>query len=265
MSRLSVVFVNYRSGALLISALDALLRSVKRGGFEILIVNNDSASDLRLVKTCDWPSTRVIQNASNLGFGAAANAGYQQSSGDFVLFLNPDVRVQPGSVESLIRALECHPDAGIALPQLRYPDGVLQYSCRRFYSYSSLLMRRGPWKPLFRGHPVVKTHLMYDWDHSSLTAVDWGLGAAMLVRRAAVPGRDLFDERFFLYFEDVDLCLRMRQSGWKVLYEPAAVMIHQHRRESARPGAILARRHHLVSLVKFLGKHRLRPAGAKVG
>lgn len=262
MSRLSVVFVNYQSGPLLKVALDALVGSLRPGSFEILIVNNDAAADLQPVKAHNWPATRVIQNASNLGFGAAANAAYRESLGEFVLLLNPDVRAEPGAVDRLIRTLESHADAGIVLPQLRNPDGVLQYSCRQFYSYSSLMMRRGPWKPLFESHSVVKAHLMEDWDHSSLAEVDWGLGAAMLVRRGAVPQTGLFDERFFLYFEDVDLCLRMRQSGWKVLYEPAAIMIHQHRRDSARSWSILARRHHLFSLAKFLWKHRLQLAGS---
>ena len=99
---------------------------------------------------------------------------------------------------------------------------------------------------------------MLDWDHKSLASVDWGLGAAMLIRRSTIQDLALFDERFFLYFEDVDLCFRMRQRGWKVLYNPASIMIHHHRRDSARPGSYLARRHHFLSLMKFLWKYRFR-------
>jgi GT2 family glycosyltransferase len=99
---------------------------------------------------------------------------------------------------------------------------------------------------------------MQDWDHADVADVDWGLGAAMLVRKMALPGGQLFDERFFLYFEDVDLCLRLHRSGWKVAYNPKAVMIHQHRRDSAEAGALLAKLHHLRSLTKFLWKYRFR-------
>ena len=74
---------------------------------------------------------------------------------------------------------------------------------------------------------------MMDWDHNNLMAVDWGLGAAMMIRRSAA-GRELFDERYFLYFEDVDLCFRIHENGWKVLYNPAAGMVHHHLRESAK-------------------------------
>jgi N-acetylglucosaminyl-diphospho-decaprenol L-rhamnosyltransferase len=261
MSRLSVVFVNYRSGRFLKTALHAVLQSLTSNDFEILIVNNDSAADLLPLQGRNWPSTRIIQNASNLGFGTAANLGYRQSSGKHVLLLNPDVLVQPGSVEALIRTSESRLDAGIVIPQLRHPDGTLQYSCRRFYSYSTLLMRRGPWRALFENHSGVRAHLMQDWEHDSLAEVDWGIGAAMLIRRDAITDSSLFDEQFFLYFEDVDLCLRMRRAGWKVLYQPAAVMIHRHQRDSARLGSWGAKRHHFLSLMKFLRKHRFQPGG----
>ena len=130
---------------------------------------------------------RIIQNTSNLGFGAAANRAFRQSKGKFLLLLNPDVRVKPSSIETLIATAEAHPKAGMVLPQLRNPDGSLQYSCRRFYTCGTLLLRRGPWKRFFVSHPKVRWHLMADWDHQSLAAVDWGLGAAALVRREARP------------------------------------------------------------------------------
>jgi N-acetylglucosaminyl-diphospho-decaprenol L-rhamnosyltransferase len=256
MSLLSIVIVNYRSGDLLRACLDSILRSLATQDFEILVANNDSVQDLALVLARDWPNTRIIQNDSNLGFGAAANRAFRQSTGQFLLLLNPDVRVKPSSIETLIATAEGHPEAGMVLPQLRNPDGSLQYSCRTFYTCETLFLRRGPWKRFFVSHPKVRSHLMEDWDHQSLASVDWGLGAAALVRRQAVQGTELFDERFFLYFEDVDLCLRLRLSGWQVLYNPASVMVHEHRRDSAGPWSLLAKRHHSMSLFKFLWKYR---------
>ncbi len=258
MSLVSIVIVNYRSGEILKSCLGSLVQSLSSLDFEILIINNDSTRDLAPVLAQDWPNTRIIQNSSNLGFGAAANIGFLQSSGKFLLLLNPDILAQENSIHVLLQTLDSSPEAGIALPQLRNPDGSLQYSCRRFYTYITLLLRRGPLRRLCSGHSSIRDHLMLDWNHESLACVDWGLGAAMLVRRSAIEDPPLFDEGFFLYFEDVDLCFRMRQRGWKVLYNPAAIMIHQHRRESARPGSFLARRHHFSSLMKFLWKYRFR-------
>jgi GT2 family glycosyltransferase len=263
MTLVSVVIVNYRSGELLNGCLEVLFRHIDSSRFEVLVVNNDRVSDLSSVRVLDKPGVRMIQNASNMGFGAAANIAFRESKGEFLLLLNPDVMVRPGAVESLLETMQSRSEVGIVLPQLRNPDDSLQYSCRRFYTWTTLWMRRGPWRRRLASHPAVRQHLMQEWDHASVAEVDWGLGAAMLVRKRALPGTQLFDERFFLYFEDVDLCLRLHGAGWKVVYNPSAVMTHRHRRDSAQAGASLAKLHHLGSLMKFLWKYRfrLRPKG----
>ncbi|MBM3802457.1 MAG: glycosyltransferase family 2 protein [Acidimicrobiia bacterium] len=258
MTPLSVAIVNYRSGELLPACLDALSRHSGSIRFEVLLVNNDREADLASLRWAAGPEVRTIQSASNVGFGAAANLACQEARGEFLLLLNPDVLVGAGAVESLLESMRLHPEAAIGLPQLRNPDGSLQYSCRRFYTWQTLWMRRGPWRRRWAAHPTVRQHLMQGWDHASLAEVDWGLGAAMLIRRSALAGAELFDKRFFLYFEDVDLCLRLRRAGWKVIYVPQAIMTHEHRRESSRAGALLAKWHHLSSLLKFLWKHRFR-------
>jgi GT2 family glycosyltransferase len=258
MTLLSVVIVNYRSGELLNACLEALFRDFDSERFEVFVVNNDCVADLSSVQTLRRPGVQTIQNRANVGFGTAANIGFKESKGEFLLLLNPDVVVRRGAITLLLKSMESRPDAGIVLPQLRNPDDSLQYSCRRFYTWNALWMRRGPWRRRLAPHPAVRRHLMQDWDHASVAEVDWGLGAAMLVRRRSVPGTQLFDERFFLYFEDVDLCFRLRQAGWKVIYNPAAIMTHQHRRDSAQSGSSPAKWHHLRSLMKFLWKYRFR-------
>jgi N-acetylglucosaminyl-diphospho-decaprenol L-rhamnosyltransferase len=255
MSGLSIVIVNYRSGELLLGCLQSLAEHVTYLGLEIWIINNDSTSDLTPVFARPWPEIHFIQNDFNRGFAAAANLGFQHSRGDLVLLLNPDVLAQPGSIETLIQTLRENPDCGVVLPQLKNPDGTLQYSCRHFYTFTTLIMRRAPFKQWFPDHRSVRRHLMADWDHGHLAEVDWGLGAAMMVRRTAVDGDLLFDERFFLYFEDVDLCLRMWQRGWRVLYQPKASMVHHHRRDSAKELTHPAKKRHFLSLMKFLWKH----------
>ncbi|MSO22652.1 MAG: glycosyltransferase family 2 protein, partial [Acidobacteria bacterium] len=210
MTFLSVVIVNYRSDELLNACLEALLVHVGAIDFEVLVVNNDREGDLSSVQALDRPGLQIIQNKTNVGFGAAANIGFNESKGEFLLLLNPDVVVRLGAVESLLETMQSRPEAGITLPQLRNPDGSVQYSCRRFYTWKTLWMRRGPWRRRLTSHPTVRQHLMEDWDHASVAEVDWGLGAAMLVRKRALSGAQLFDERFFLYFEDVDLCLRLQ-------------------------------------------------------
>ncbi len=256
MSLLSVIIINYRSGDLLQSCLTALLNDGSVVDDQILVINNGTPKEVAFLEKFHWPKLRLIQCPSNLGFGRAANLGYHSSQSEFVLLLNPDVRVEPQSVQALLDTMNREHRAGIVLPQLRNLDGTMQYSSRRFYSYPVLLMRRGPWRNWFSNHRLVREHLMLDWDHKTLRAVDWGLGAAMMIRRKAA-GRDLFDERFFLYFEDVDLCLRMFRRGWKVLYNPEAGMVHHHLRESAKTLSLKTKGHHFLSMMKFLWKQKL--------
>lgn len=255
MSCLSVLIVNYQSGDYLASCLRSLAKGSITLDYDIFIINNDCPEDLTPILRLNLDRIRIIQNHSNRGFAAAINQGYMQSQGPLLLVLNPDVRIEQGALETLVATLEGHPDAGIVFPLLRNPDGSLQYSCRRFYTVKSLLMRRAPFQKFFANHPEIHHHLMADWDHQTLCEVEWGLGAAMLIRRAALDNMLLFDERFYLYFEDVDLCRRMWEKGWKVLYDPAAQMIHHHQRDSIGWGKG-AKRQHFLSLIKFLWKYR---------
>jgi len=258
MRRLSLVIVNYHSAQSLNASLTSLSETNVDSNLEVFVVNNGSGHELASVWKTSKFRIQWIQNHSNIGFAAAANVGFRASSRDFVLVLNPDVLVQTEALETLLETLTLNPDAAIALPRLNNPDGSLQYSCRRFYDFTTLLMRRAPFNKIVPDHPAIREHLMLDWDHQTVAEVDWGLGAAMLVRRDAISEANLFDERFFLYFEDVDLCLRMRRQGWKVLYNPAAAFVHEHQRESGQTWNFAAKRHHLVSLMKFLCKHHGR-------
>src|SRR5262245_55790750 len=118
MTLLSVVIVNYRSAAHLNACLNALFADNKSCSFEIFVVNNDRVSDLSSVPTLHRSEVRTIQNASNIGFGTAANIGFDQSNGEFVLLLNPDILVRQGAVASLLETIQSHPEAGMVLPQL---------------------------------------------------------------------------------------------------------------------------------------------------
>jgi GT2 family glycosyltransferase len=144
---------------------------------------------------------------------------------------------------------------GIVFPKLLNPDGSLQYSCRTFHTFWTILMRRTPLGKMFPKSKILRDHLMMDWDHDTIREVDWALGGCMMIRRDAVFGPKLFDERFFLYFEDVDLCYGMKKTSWKVIYNPKAVMVHHHLRESALKGLNPQKKEVIKSWVKFKLKH----------
>jgi N-acetylglucosaminyl-diphospho-decaprenol L-rhamnosyltransferase len=263
MPELVIVIINYNTWDLLGDCLKGILRTPPPCHFEVQVVNNGPPDELLNVGMDKYPGVRFHQAPRNLGFAGAANLGASLLKSPYLLVMNPDVIPEPNSWARLRETLLAHPAAGLVVPKLVNPDGSLQDSARRFYSMKTLLLRRSPFNRLFPRHPAIQHHLMKEWDHQGIAEIDWALGAAMLVRKEALQGKKIFDERFFLYFEDVDLCYRLRDSGWKVLYDSAAVMVHKHRRESARNWLHPVKFYHLSSLMKFLLKHhfRLSPAG----
>jgi hypothetical protein len=232
--RVSLIIVHYRTP----ETLEVALRSIEEARisvpYEVIVIDNDPMDDAA-ERICEGrPAVIYVMNAKNVGFGRAVNQGLAQGRGEYLLVLNPDVEVHRGSVEELIDQAERDPSAGLIAPKLLYPDGTIQDSCRTFYTLSVFLLRRTFLGRLFPNHRLLRDHLMLDFDHATTRQVDWCLGASLLARRRAVEDVGPMDERFFLYFEDVDWCYRMAARGWKVLYHPAAVMTHRYARESAR-------------------------------
>lgn len=233
----SIVIVVYRTPDHLRRALDALADAAPALRWECLVIDNDpEVGDCRRIAG-DRPGVRYIPNERNVGFGRACNQGMRLARGRYLFLHNPDLEVRPGSLEALLELADREPDAGLIAPRLHYADGRLQESCRTFYTVRIFLLRRTFLGRLFSGARAIREHLMLDWDHESTREVDWAIGAALLARREAVDDVGMMDERFFMYFEDVDWCYRMHQRGWRVFYHPVSRMIHHYRRESARrPG-----------------------------
>jgi GT2 family glycosyltransferase/lipopolysaccharide/colanic/teichoic acid biosynthesis glycosyltransferase len=250
---ISLIIVHYRTPETLSVCLDRIEAARISLSHEILVMDNDPLDD-SAERLCSGRSAVIYtRNEKNLGFGRAVNQGLARGGGEYLLVLNPDVEVLTGSVEEMVRLMKSDPSAGLIAPKLLYPDGTIQDSCRTFYTLPVFLLRRTFLGRLFPNHRLLREHLMLDFDHAHTREVDWCLGASLLARRRAVEDVGPMDERFFLYFEDVDWCYRMAARGWKVLYHPAAVMIHRYERASARrPGRGLWI--HLASTVRYYEK-----------
>jgi len=248
---ISIIVVNYNTRDLLEECLTSLFSNHPACGFEVFVVDNHSRDGSRALLERRFPQCTLIGNRKNLGFARAANQAYRINKGKYCLIMNPDLRVLPGSIQRLWDFMESHPDVGIVFPKLYNPDGSLQYSCRTFHTIGTIFLRRTPLGRLFSNSKILRDHLMMDWDHNTIREVDWALGGCMMVRREAIPGSQLFDERFFLYFEEVDLCYRIKKTPWKVVYNPEAAMIHHHLRESAGKGLNPQKIEVIKSWVKF--------------
>lgn len=252
---ISILTVNYHSADQLANLIGSARANPPSEPWEIIITNNSPEESLSSIEVD--PNVRLVPS-TNVGFAAGINLALRMSRGDLLMIANPDVQVTRGALDDAAAALRSMHDVGIILPRLRYPDGETQLSVRRFYTWSVILYARSPlrrlkWMPAF-----FRRYLYQDEDTLRAMDVDWGLGGAMFIRRADVEASGVFDERFFLYFEDVDLCLRMWQRGLRVRYLPEVECVHAHRRSSRNPFSF-AGWQHFRSMIRFIIKHRGLP------
>ncbi|MFO7916268.1 MAG: glycosyltransferase [Candidatus Krumholzibacteriales bacterium] len=251
---LSIIIVTHNSEEVIGKCLSSLQRHEPARSFETIVVDNASTDGTVKLVEDNFPRVKLLANDLNKGYSRGINQGMSASGGEMILILNPDIIVREGSIDTLIDFMEEHPEAGISGSRLLNLDGSLQYSCRSFYTIRALILKRTFLGRLFPRAKSLREHLLADYDHQTVREVDWIIGACMMVRRSAVENTGMMDERFFLYFEDVDWCYRMKQNGWKVFYVPDSVMTHYYERASA--GSLINRSLiiHLVSLLRYYEK-----------
>jgi GT2 family glycosyltransferase len=246
---LSVVIVNWNTGDLLAQCLASLRHARPALSLELIVVDNASTDGSAHGLPQEGDGLRLIAHTSNLGFARACNRGIGESRGRYILLLNPDTRVLPGSLEAMLVFMDAHPEAGAAGPALLNPDGSLQPSGGRFPSLRGLLAIHPTIARLF---PAPEDPLRRR-DFSRVAEVEEVSGACLLIRRSAWEAVGPLDEAFFLYFEEVDWCLRVTRQGWKVYYVPQARVIHHWRsRTDPDPQAQL---YHLRSQRSYVRKH----------
>jgi GT2 family glycosyltransferase/lipopolysaccharide/colanic/teichoic acid biosynthesis glycosyltransferase len=251
---ISIVIVTHNSLSPVEKCLESIERYPPAAEFEIVVVDNASTDGTPEMIGSRFPSVELIANRENTGYSRGVNRGIRSSTGRLLLVLNPDIEVGEGSIDRLVDFMERTPDAGIAASKLVYPDGRLQPSCRRFYNLTVLLLRRTFLGRIFPNARPLRDHLMMDYDHETARRVDWVIGACMLARREAIEKVGSMDERFFLYFEDIDWCYRMQHHGWAVYYVPESVMVHRYERSSSKsvfrkPFVI-----HILSMLRYVEK-----------
>jgi hypothetical protein len=226
---LSLVLVSYQSREPLLACLRGLRHDAECAqlALETVVVDNDSGDGTVAALAAEFPAVQVIANRENLGYARAVNQGLTATHAPFALIMNPDCEARPGTLRALLEHMNERPRTGLAGPRILNPDGSLEYSARSFPEPLTFFFNRySLFTRLFPGNPYSRRYLLTDWDHASARAVDWISGACMIARRAAVAQVGGMDEAFFMFNEDVDWCRRMKQAGWAVTYEPAAVVVH---------------------------------------
>ncbi len=219
----SIIIVTFNSAR----HIEACLRSLNQPDWERIVVDNAS-SDATCEAARAVPGTQVLANPDNRGFAAAANQGARAARGELLLFLNPDVQAQPGALAAL-RATAERTSAGALAGRLLDSTGATQvgFTFRRLPTLATALAETLLLNRLWPGNPFNRRYRCVDFDYDRPAEIEQPAGACLLVKRRAWESLGGFDPRFFpLWFEDVDLCHRLRQAGWTILYEPQARFLH---------------------------------------
>jgi len=225
---------------------------------ETLVVDNASGDGTAGMVRERFPQVHLIANRTNRGFAAANNQALAVASGRHVLFLNPDTRPAEGALAVLVRTLDEDPGLGAVGPQLLNPDGSIQPSVRTDPTFAALLHQYTPLRLLRVLAPAYRRYKRRDLDFATAADVDTLMGAALCVPRRVLDEVGPMDERFFVYHEEADLCLRIRQARYRVRFEPAARVTHVGGVSAGRAAANVL---YLRSLYRFLYKHHGRAKG----
>jgi len=233
---LSVIIVSWNVKALLERCLSSLMECSKRGEIqcEIIVVDNASTDGSAEMVRQRFPGVRLIASDSNLGFTRANNVGAGHSSGRYILLLNPDTEVLGDALTTMVSYMDSHPDVGALGPKLRFPDGRIQPSRRRFPTLATAFLESTVLQQWFPRNRVLQRYYVHDRNDDEEQDVDWVIGACLLIRRQAWKQVGPLDERFFMYSEELDWCRRLKTAGWRLVYIPSATVMHYEGQSSSQ-------------------------------
>lgn len=244
---ISVVIVSRNTAALLRDCLASIFNaSPDTPPTETIVVDNGSSDGSAAMVKKDFPSVRLIENRDNPGFSKATNQGIRASTGPYVLLLNSDTLLERETLAYLADFMDRRPEAGACGARLVMADGRVQPYLFGSDPTLSYLVRRALKRAFFAAP-------LHDWETRDLMEVDWASGACLMTRREALNKAGLLDEEMFMYFEDTDLCLRIRGAGWKVYYNPGVTVTHLGGQSALRDKE--RRSAYFVSLRYFYRKH----------
>jgi len=261
---LSIVIVNYNNRGLLRQCLKSLFSNLKSTllTYKVILIDNKSLdASVDMVRE-EFPSVRLIPLEKNIGYARGVNAGIKSIECKYYLILNMDTTiVQEKAIEKMVEFMNSNRKVGLAGPKLINPNGTVQVSTCLFPKFMYPIYRRTFLKKFPNAKKSIHKYLMFDWDHNESITVDWVLGTGMIVRNEAIKQVGLMDERFFMYFEDVDWCRRFWENQWQVYYMHDIQIVHYHSRGSAKksglPSIFLNKltRVHIISWLKYFIKY----------
>ena len=248
--KLSVVVVTWNS----VADIEACIDSINFGAeFEVIVVDNAS-SDATRDKLGAYHHLKLVANGSNHGYAHANNQGIRLATGEYVLLLNPDTRIELGTLDALASYLDAHPAIGAVAPRLISPDGTTQFSIRSFPTAASILWELTGLARLFPRSRVFGRWKMKYFDYERTAEVEQPMASCLMIRRTVLELLGGMDEQFPIFFNDVDLSRRMADAGWKTAYLPDARVVHRHGGSTKQVRVKMIRESHR-STFHYLRKH----------
>ena len=250
---LSISIVNTNNKDLLKSCLKSIYENTAKSNFEIIVVDNCSTDGSVEMINENFPNVMIISNDTRKGYGFSNNRSFERSSGKYFLVLNEDMLVLPNALDQMLEIITKNPEIGALGCRLLNPDGTLQHSCSYFPTlFNEIFSNLIPYH-LFFPNSRFRSH-MYHWDHNQDKEVDVIKGCCILIPHDFIEKEGLFDEQFFLFSDEYDLCKRIKNAGLKVFFSPKAEIIHYGRVTVDK----LNTESHLIfleSLIKYYKKH----------
>lgn len=224
--KLSIVIVSWNVKDILCQCLDSIVRSSVAFPYEIIVVDNASKDDTAACVARKYPSVKLIHNEENHGFATANNQGAAVAGGQYLLILNPDTVLFEDTLGSMVHFMDANPDIAMCGPHILNDDMSQQKSVRNFPSWRGAFYRYTILKYLGLFKPHFERWHNRRFDYNRQADIEQLIGAAMLIRRDVFEKMGRFDERYFMYYEEVDLCQRLRNNGYRVVYYPEARLVH---------------------------------------
>lgn len=245
-----------------------MYKNPSKDGYKIIIVDNASQDGTVKYIREKYPEIHLITNKTNRGFAAAVNQGIDASCSVYILLINADCQVYGGSIDILTDYLDHNPGVAVSGPMIVNSDGSIQYSCRTFPSFMGAAVHT-LLAHIYPNNPVTRKYKLMDVCRHEPFKVDWVSGSCMMIRRSALQDTGVFDENYFMYVEDTDLCYRMWQKGWEVHYVPHSGILHhvagssrkkESREKTSRRAAVRASYRMQKSVFYFFWKNYRRTA-----
>lgn len=253
---LSIVIITWRMRQLLKVCLDSIYKFTEGVNFEIILIDNKSEDGTIEMVESSYPAIQLIKNDMNKGVAPARNQGLALAKGKYILILDADIELIDDTIGKLFRFMEKTDDCGLVGSKLIDHAGNLQYSCKRFPTFLSLVYRRFEHVEMIRNSKILQYHIMKEWDHSSVKEVDYLIGACQFFRKDVIDKIGFYDQNIFYGPEDIDFCLRVWKAGWKIFYYPDTSMIHHEQRITKKKLLSKISFKHLLGIIYIFMKYR---------